>query len=369
MPLVRHADRHHAVRTPNRVGAERQRVRAQQRRIRADKLVEQRRVRGRDQCDQLVARRIGADAVVRHGERVRHFAFAHGNYQRVILHDVRRILARRVVRLRGDGIDVDAAAKHGHGIMARQQRRQQNVFDVVDRVQIRRIVRVPRLAETEVRRNVVAEINITGVHIGDDEIQIVDQLDRGGGIAGRVRPHQRRLQLEILRERVRIRVDRHRVSMAVAGRQRCARILVRKEARTFGRGAAGRNGRDAAHRHAALDVVQAPALKVDAVRDRQPVIGHRPRAVDEQCFHQRRAGREAELVGEIILDQRQHAGHIRRRHARAGFIAVVRRELFIHPHQHRFQIAQTVRRQHLHRQIVIHRKAVGVAHREGKAVA
>ena len=61
--------------------------------------------------DVLVGRRIGHDAIVRHRHRVGHLAFAAGNHQREILHDVRRIHGRSRsdgVGLGGDGVDVHA---------------------------------------------------------------------------------------------------------------------------------------------------------------------------------------------------------------------------------------------------------------------
>ena len=72
MPLVGHAERDQpfvpqTVLVPTAIG-----VRAQQRRVCADKLVQQRRVRGGHDSDVLVAGGIGDDAVVRDRERVGH---------------------------------------------------------------------------------------------------------------------------------------------------------------------------------------------------------------------------------------------------------------------------------------------------------
>ena len=61
------------------------------------------------------------------------------------------------------------------------------------------------------------------VEIGDDEFEAVDQLDGGGGIAGRVRPCQRHVQWQHACALVR-NGDGERV--AVAGGQRIGRALI-----------------------------------------------------------------------------------------------------------------------------------------------
>ena len=72
--------------------------------------------------------------------------------------------------------------------------RQIDVLDVVHHVHVRNGVGVPREIKIVARRNVVAEEDLAGVEVGDDQVQVVDQLDAGDGIAGRVGPDQRDAQ-------------------------------------------------------------------------------------------------------------------------------------------------------------------------------
>ena len=321
MPLVRLANRHHSVGTPDRVRPQRHRVGAQQRRTGADDLVVQRSVGGGHHRDVLSARGIADNSRVGHAKRVGHFPLAHRNHQCKILH--------HVVRLGRHRVHVHTAAHHRHGIICAQQGRNEDVFHVIDRIEIGQAVRIPRQVVANVRRNIVAKvhgaiIDVTGVQIGDDQVKIVDQLDGRGRIPRRIGPDQGGLQSQILR--VGRRIQRHDKRVAVAGGQGVGRVLVHKEART-GR---AKLIRQTARRHRALDVALPPALIIDRVGHGDAIITHRPAAVEQQRLHQRRTGRLCQPVGEVILNQRQQAGHLRRRHARAGFVAIVRRKLLVH---------------------------------------
>ena len=89
-----------------------------------------------------------------------------------------------------DGVHVHAVADHRDRISGSHERGQENVLDVVDDIDRGRRVGVPRHVGIVARQNVVAEEHIAGVEISDDEIQVVDQLGAGDGIAGRIGPDQ-----------------------------------------------------------------------------------------------------------------------------------------------------------------------------------
>ena len=88
-------------------------------------------------------------------------------------------------------------------VLAGQRRLEHHPLDVVDRVEDR--IGDPLLHHLEgvgarpphgvaAAGEVVADEHLTGDRVGDDEVEIVDQLDAGGGIAGRVGPHQREVE-------------------------------------------------------------------------------------------------------------------------------------------------------------------------------
>ena len=91
---------------------------------------------------------------------------------------------------------------------------------------------------------------------------------------------------------------------------------------------------------------QPPAFVVQRVRHREFVIARKPRAVDRHRLEQRRAGQEVQRVREKILHQRQHAGHHRRGHARAAFVAVIRPDGVVQVAQHFKLVAEIIRRDH-----------------------
>ena len=128
-------------------------------------------VRGHD-------RQISAD----HRDRVDDLTVAGSDHQRVVLHDL--------VGVGGDGVHVHAASDDGDGVIRAERRRDVGVLDVVDGIQIGRRVGVPRERE-RAAGDVVAVIDIACVAIGDDEIEIVDELHTRNRIARRIRPRQR----------------------------------------------------------------------------------------------------------------------------------------------------------------------------------
>ena len=244
-----------------------------------------------------------------------HLAVAGGNHQRVILHDV--------VGLRGDGVDVDRARDDGDRVVRAQLGREVDVLDVINQVKIRQSVRIPLDVEVRAGLDVVAEIHQRigrVIEVGDHEIQIVHELDAGGGIAGRIGPDQRQSHRLILSGVGHLNFDR----AAVAGGERVGRALIKHQ-----HGQGGTDGRTddggligERRRNAVRQVDQTPALIVDRVLHLEVIpAADRARAVDHQRLHQRRAVRDL-LQLEKFLHQRQHPGHGGRRHARAGFVAV-----------------------------------------------
>ena len=197
MPLVRLADGDGDVGAKSRVRAGVNRVRAEQRRACADKLVQQRHVVGENIGDVLAGGRIGNDAIVRHRDRIRRLPFAVRDHQRIILHDVRLKGSGGVVRLRGDGVHVHVAPDDGDGKIRADARRQENILDVVDGIHGRRGIRGRRGIINAAGRNIVAEKDDgirRVVEVRHNQYETVDQLDGGGGIARRIRPRQRRAQ-------------------------------------------------------------------------------------------------------------------------------------------------------------------------------
>ena len=214
-----------------------------------------------------------------------------------------------------------------------------------------------------VRPDVVAIIDIGVVHVGDDQIKVVDELDGGGGVAGRIGPREREAQ----RHGRRAGREGNGVRPAVTRGQLIGEALVnKKQCRVGGGGVGERQG----NRVGQVD--QPPAFEVDVVVDLQIVEARRTRAIDEHRLEQRRAWLEVQRVREIILHQRQHARHVRRRHARAALVTVIMRwhiaiQRVVQIAQHRVIISHVVGRDHFRHQIVIDRIGRAVADREVEA--
>ena len=225
--------------------------------------------------------------------------------------------------MRGDGVDVHRTRDDGDRIVGSQRGREIDVLNVVDEIQIRQTVRVPLNIEIRAGLDVVAEINQRRgrvVQVCDDQVQVVHQLDAGGGISRRISPDQRHAQRLVLRRVGNLHID----GAAVTGGQRIGGTLVIEQhgARLTNRQVEDRLRVRKRRRQTVGQADQAPALIVDRVLNLQVIDGvDRTRAVDEQRLHQRRAVGDL-LQLEKFLHQRQHAGHRRGRHARAEFVTI-----------------------------------------------
>ena len=364
MPLVRLADGQQRVGDIRirRAGGKENGVGGHHRRARPDRLVHQRCIGADHHGDALVAGGIGRRRICRDRKPVGVGAVAAGDDERKILRDVRRIVAGRIVRLRGDGVHIHGGAGDDDGEVGAGIRRQEDILHIVDAVHPhRRVGGVLRRVVILVGLDVVAEIDHgvgQVVRVGDGETQAVDQLEGGGGVAGRIGPRQRDAQ------RLRLRGGRegNRVGPGVAGGQRVGRVLVHKEDRVVGDDAVGERRADGVGQ-----VDETPAFIVDGVVDLKIVIAGLPRAVDEHGLEQRRAGQGLQRVGEVILHQRQHAGNVRRRHARAALVAVVfghRAEVVVHVLKLRVIIPQGVGRDQRHLHVIGHRHVRWIADAE-----
>ena len=221
MPLVRLAQRDQPVR-----GDQRHDVRADHGRVGSDPLFAQHLAEdvgiGRAK---LVRHHRGVREVGRDTARILHqrqprgqLPVPAGDHQRVILHDA--------VGVRGDRVDVDGTPDDGDRVVRAQRGREENIFHVVDEVEIGQAVRVPLGVEVCARLDVVAEIDQRVgrvVEVRDHQVQIVHQLDAGGRVAGRIGPDQRHAHWLVLRGVGHLHHDR----VAVPGGQRVGRMLVK----------------------------------------------------------------------------------------------------------------------------------------------
>ena len=113
----------------------------------------------------------------------------------------------------GDGVHVHAASDDGDGIIRSERGSDIDVLDVVHGIQIGRRVRVPRECERARAGDVIAEIDVAGVEIGDDEIKVVDELDACRRISRRIRVSHRDAQ----RQRAPRSVQREETRLTVTG--------------------------------------------------------------------------------------------------------------------------------------------------------
>src|ERR1035437_7545684 len=118
--------------------------------------------------------------------------------------DDERIILADIVGLGRDGIDVHAVAGDGDGIIGTELpadaegRREEDILYVVHRVNVGNQIGVPGQVEVVAGGNVVAEIDeVRIVEVGDDQIQVIDQLDAGDWVPGRVSPDQRNAQGQV----------------------------------------------------------------------------------------------------------------------------------------------------------------------------
>ena len=311
MPLVGHAQGDHRV---GEVGVH-DRVGAQQLRIRAHPLVEQHapgvaggigEAVGDDRHQRLAGgnnRRVGVK-----GDGVGDQPVPAGDDQRVILADV--------VGLSGDRVDVDPAGRHGDRVIGAERGikallgGEQDALDVVHPVHIGHRIGIPRLVKIVAGADIVAEVNQVGaIQVGDHQVQIVDELDAGDRVAGRVSPDEGDAQ----RLGLGVRGEDHLVSAALARGQRLGRALIRHDHR-LGRG--GYVGQGGGQRGGQVD--HTPALGHHRGGDVKVIkVPHRAGAVDQHGLHERGAVGAAQPLLEELLHQGEGARHIRRRHAGA----------------------------------------------------
>src|SRR6185312_870980 len=112
------------------------------------------------------------------------------------------------------------------GVIRAGKRLDVHVLHVVDIVDLCGGIGVPRIGKAAPETDIIAVINkryllgvVNRVEIGDDQIQVVHELDAGGGISGRIGPDQRYAQ----RIGLRPSIDRNIERAAVAGGQRVGR--------------------------------------------------------------------------------------------------------------------------------------------------
>ena len=214
------------------------------------------------------------------------------------------------------------------------QGREKYILDVVHQVNIGRRVGVPGLVKVVARGDVVAEIDqARGVKVSDNQIQVVDQLDAGDRVAGRVGPNQGDAQG--LAGGIRGQGDF--VGAALARRQRVGRILIHHHHRIGGVIEVGQRTRQ---RRGQTD--QAPPLGIHRRGDVEIIeVADGAGPVDQQGLH------EGGTVGashslEEILHEGQGARDIRRGHAGARFVAIIPPERVVHPLQHLEIVPQIV---------------------------
>ena len=119
-----------------------------------------------------------------------------------ILHDVGAIL--EVLQLTGsNGVHIHPTGHHVDDVLAGQRGLEHHAFHVVHRV-IHRIghtglhhldrVRARPGGRVAVAAQIIADENLSGDRVGDHQIQVVDQLQTGGGIARRIRPDESEME-------------------------------------------------------------------------------------------------------------------------------------------------------------------------------
>src|SRR5437867_1803031 len=90
----------------------------------------------------------------------------------------------------GDCVDVHPPTDHRNRILASEDGSQIDILDVVDDVQVRRAVGVPRQVKNASLQDIIAEKDFALIEIGNNQIEIINELGAGGGIAGRIGPNQ-----------------------------------------------------------------------------------------------------------------------------------------------------------------------------------
>ncbi len=110
-----------------------------------------------------------------------------------------RIVLRNLVGVAGDGVDVDFPADDINAVSGRRRgvgERDEGVLHVVHRVALAQAANAGGLGDGAAGGDVVAfELRAVGNEVGDVEVEVVDELDGGDGIARRIGPGQRYLQV------------------------------------------------------------------------------------------------------------------------------------------------------------------------------
>jgi len=126
-------------------------------------------------------------------DRIGNEPIAAGDHQGIIL--------ANIIGLRGDGIDVHPASHHRDRVVLAELRinphgwRKVNILDIVHHVQVGDQIGIPRLVKLHAGSDVIAVVNeVRVVEIGNNQIQVVDELNAGNRIAGRVGPDKRDAQ-------------------------------------------------------------------------------------------------------------------------------------------------------------------------------
>ena len=136
--------------------------------------------------------------VFRRGDHVVFASGIGGERHHEILHDVGAIL--EVLQFTGcDGIHIHPTGHHVDDVLAGQRGLEHHAFHVVHRV-IHRIgdTRLHHLdgigarpaGRVAIAAQIIADEDLTGDRVGDHQIEVVDQLQTGGGIARRIRPDE-----------------------------------------------------------------------------------------------------------------------------------------------------------------------------------
>ncbi len=264
----------------------------------------------------------------------------------------------------GHGVHIYVTAQDRDTQVCSRVAGQINVFHVIDHIDDRGKIRVPGQVEDALLGNVIAEIDIAGIEIGDDQVEIVDELDAGGRVAGGIGPDKSDS------DRVRLAVGVHdqRVGVTRARGQSGIRVLVEGQKR----GCIGCGGISQCAMQDVRDICNSPALRVQLGVGVQvvKVVIDGSGSVDEQRFHESGAVGSAEPLLEKLLHQRESACDLGGGHARSRFVAVEGSELIVESLEH-FLIVAAVgrceglcnRERYKVRTVIAHRVVVvGIRH-------
>ena len=231
-----------------------------------------------------------------------------GDGQSEVLHDR--------VGVVGPGVDVDSVADDGDDEIGAARGIEHDALDVVQAVEAADIVGLPDRAGAHARREVVPVDHLAGDDVGDHQVEVVDQLRRGGGIARRIGPDERQPE-------------------------RCCGGILRED-QTVGTCFTGGDTERLAG-VIGFDQADRAAIGLHPTRERARQIRLPPTAIVPRFFGVRKVGRtgrlgavqeqrfvarggrtSAGLLLEIFLHLREQTRHGRGRHAGAGLVAIIR---------------------------------------------